>query len=112
MINKYVVIFLLSIFIASCAQIILKTSADIKHENFLKEYLNIRVLGAYMIFFASTILTIIAYRGVELKKGPILESVGYIFVLALSGIFLNEKITLNKLIGTMMVIGGIFLFCR
>jgi uncharacterized membrane protein len=58
----------------------------------------------------STILTIIAYREVELKHGPILESAGYIFVLVLSWMILKEKITLNKFIGTVLIIGGIILF--
>ncbi len=111
MLNKYVGIFLLSVFIASCAQIILKTSADAEHESFIREYLNLRVIGAYTILFASTILTIIAYRGVELKKGPILESAGYVFVLFLSWMLLQEKITTNKIVGTLLIISGIFIFC-
>ena len=111
MLNKYVGIFVLSVFIASCAQIILKTSADAQHKSFIREYLNLRVIGAYTILFASTILTIIAYRGVELKKGPILESAGYVFVLFLSWMLLQEKITTNKIVGTLLIISGIFIFC-
>ncbi|NLW48412.1 MAG: EamA family transporter [Firmicutes bacterium] len=111
MLNKYVGIFLLSVFIASCAQIILKTSADAEHKNFIREYLNLRVISAYTILLASTILTIMAYRGVELKKGPILESTGYVFVLFLSWMLLQEKITINKIVGTLLIISGIFIFC-
>lgn len=109
MLNKYVGIFLLSVFIASCAQIILKTSADAEHKSFIREYLNLRVIGAYTILFASTILTIIAYRGVELKKGPILESAGYVFVLFLSWIFLQERIGVNRIIGIILIIAGIII---
>ncbi len=107
MLNKYVGIFILSVFIASFAQIILKTSADMEHENFIKEYLNPRVIIGYLILLSSTLLTIIAYRGVELKKGPILESAGYVFILILSYIFLKERISVNKILGVMLIIAGI-----
>lgn len=110
MLNKYVLIFLFSVFIASCAQILLKVSANNDHISFIKEYLNPYVIGAYLVMFASTILTIIAYRGIELKMGPILESTGYIFVLFFSSLILKEKITVNRLIGTVLIIFGIFIF--
>lgn len=110
MLNKYVLIFLFSVFIASCAQILLKVSANNNHPSFIKEYFNPYVMMAYLVMFASTILTVIAYRGVELKMGPILESTGYIFVLFFSSLFLEEKISANKVIGTALIIFGIFVF--
>ena len=107
---KYVLIFLLSVFIASFSQILLKKSANKNYANEWKEYLNKYVVLAYFIFFISTILTIIAYKGIELKYGPIIESVGYIFILIMSKIFLDEKITKNKLLGIFLIIVGIFVF--
>ena len=107
---KYVLIFLLSVFIASVSQILLKKSANKNHTNEWREYLNKYVITAYFIFFISTILTIIAYKGVELKYGQIIESVGYIFVLIMSKMFLDEKITKNKLLGIFLIIVGIFVF--
>lgn len=110
MFNQDIGLFLISVFIASCAQIILKNSADMEHKNRFKEYINVRVIGAYIILFASTILTIIAYRGVELKQGPILESIGYVYILLLSWFFLKERVTLNRVIGTVLIIVGIYIF--
>lgn len=107
---KYVLIFLLSVFIASFSQILLKKSANKNHTSRIREYLNKYVITAYFIFFISTILTIIAYKGVELKYGSIIESVGYIFILIMSKIFLDEKITKNKLLGIFLIIVGIFVF--
>jgi len=109
MLNIYIGIFLISVFIASCAQIILKTSADMEHENYIKEYLNPRVIVAYLILLASTLLTIIAYRGVELKMGPVWESTGYVFVLFLSYFLLHEKIGVNKIFGVILIIAGIII---
>jgi len=110
MLNEYIGVYLISVFIASCAQIILKTSADMEHENIVKEYLNLRVIVGYMILFASTLLTIIAYRGVELKMGPIIESSGYVFILIMSCVFLHEKISIKKVLGTIFIIAGIIVF--
>lgn len=109
MLNKYVGIFLLSVFIASCAQIILKRSADTEHESFIREYMNWRVIVAYFILFISLLLTIIAYRGIELKNGPILESCGYIFVFILSWLFLKEQPNIYKIIGFCLIIIGVII---
>jgi len=107
---KYVLIFLFSVFIASVSQILLKKSANKNHDNGGREYLNKYVITAYFIFFISTILTIIAYKGIELKYGPIIESVGYIFILIMGKIFLGEKITKNKMLGIFLIILGVFIF--
>ena len=107
---KYVLIFLLSVFIASFSQILLKKSANRNHTNGWREYLNKYVITAYFIFIISTILTIIAYKGVELKYGPIIGSVGYIFILIMGKMFLNEKITRNRILGIFLIIIGIVVF--
>jgi len=107
---KYVLIFLFSVFIASLSQILLKKSANKNYNNKLKEYFNKYVITAYFIFFISTILTIVAYKGIELKYGAIIGSVGYIFILIMSKMFLGEKISRNKLLGIFLIILGIFVF--
>ena len=107
---KYILIFLISVFISSVAQIILKKSAVKKYDSVIKEYLNIRVIGAYSIFFLSTLLTMYAYKGVPLSLGALLESVGYIYIPVLSLIILKEKITPRMIIGSLFIIGGIVVF--
>jgi small multidrug resistance pump len=112
MANKYVFLLLFSVFIASCSQILLKISANKKQKNKLYEYLNFYVITAYFIFFSSTILTVLAYKGVELKYGAIIESAGYVFILILSKLILKEKITRNQLFGITLIIVGIVVFTR
>jgi len=108
--NSYVLIFIFAVFIASVSQILLKKSANNNHKNWLKEILNIRVFIAYSMFVLSSILTIYAYKGVQLKYGSIIQSSGYIFILLLSKIFLEEKITKNKILGVTLIIIGIVVF--
>ena len=110
-INKvYVVIFLISVFISSVSQIILKKSADIKYESRIKEYLNAKVILAYGLFLGSSLLTVLAYKGVPLSMGPILEATGYIWVSLLGMLILKERITKKKLLGLLVIVVGIVLF--
>lgn len=78
-----------------------------EHGNFIKEYLNIKVILGYTLMGLSTLGAIIAYRGIELKNGPILESVGYAFIFILSWVFLKEQPSRNKVLGIALIIAGI-----
>ena len=84
-----VCILLLSVFISSVSQILLKKAADRTYESSLKEYLNPLVIGAYGMFFCSVILTMLALKYVPLSMSPILESTGYICIG--DGIFFPER---------------------
>lgn len=58
----------------------------------------------------STILTILAFKGLDYKNGPIIESLGYVFIMILSRLFLKEKITYKKIIGNALILCGIMIF--
>lgn len=105
----YILMFLVSVFISSISQIILKKSANKPSNSKIAEYLNPPVMFAYCLFFGSTLLTTFAYKGVPLSVGPILESTGYIYVAILSVIFLNEKLKCKKLIGYFLIIVGVLI---
>lgn len=107
---KYICIFLLSVFIASISQILLKKSAEKQYENKLKEYLNPSVIIAYGMFFGSSLVTVIAYKGVPLSMGPILEASGYFWVAMLSWILLGEKLKKKKAVGLLIIIIGIIIY--
>lgn len=106
----YVLIFLMSVFISSASQIVLKKSANKIYETKLQEYLNLPVIIAYAMFFASSLLTILAYKAVPLSMGPILEATGYIWVSILGLVFLKEKIRKEKILGMAIIVFGIIVF--
>lgn len=108
---KYYISAILSVIIASFSQMLLKKSAIIKYDNHIKEYLNPYVIFGYLLMVLCTFLTIYAFRGIDYKVVAIIESLGYVFVLFMSKIFFNEKITKNKLIGNFLIIVGIIIFC-
>lgn len=99
-----------SVLIASISQILLKKSSEKEYSSFIKEYLNPYVIIGYGMMVLSTILTIFAFKGLDYKNGPIIESIGYIFVMLLSWKFLKEKITKKKIIGNALILLGILIF--
>lgn len=105
-----IVLYLFSVFIASCAQILLKKSAGKKYNCFIREYLNPYVVVAYGILFLSSLITICAYRYIPLSTGAVLESCGYVFVAILSVLFLDEKVAKGKRIGIICIILGVIIF--
>lgn len=108
--NKYIIFLLLSVIISSTSQILLKKSALKQYKSFIYEYLNPYVIVGYGMMIISTITTILAYRGIEYKNGPVIESLGYLLVMILSWIFFKERITKNKLLGNIIILVGIYVF--
>lgn len=106
----YTILFLVSVFISSISQIILKKSAEVKYASIIREYLNPMVITAYTIFLASTLLTTFAYKEVPLSLGPVLEATGYIYVAVLGTLILKEKLSRRKIIGNVLIIAGIVIF--
>lgn len=107
---KYVLLMVFSVAVASVSQVMLKTSSNRVHQSFLKEYCNVLVISGYGLLALSTVLTLLAFRGLEFKNAPVLESMGYVFILILSRLFLKEKITGRKLLGNLIILAGILIF--
>ena len=106
----FYVLLLFSVFISAVSQIILKKSANQTHDRIIKEYLNIKVIGAYFIFFISTVLTMFSFKKVPLSMGPVLEATGYIWVALLGLFWLKEPISKKKWAGIGIILLGILIF--
>lgn len=106
----YWLMLVLSVTVASFSQVLLKKSAAKEYDNIIREYLNPYVIIGYGMMVVSTILTIIAYRGVEYKNGPVIESLGYLLVMFLSFVFFREPVTKKKVLGNILILLGILVF--
>ena len=106
----YIFVFLISVLVSSLSQVLLKISADKEYSSICKEYLNLRTIGAYGMFFLSTIITVFAYKYVSLSMGAVLEASGYIFVTLFGTVILKEKVGKKKLIGLGLILLGIVVF--
>ena len=107
---RYSLLMLLGVFISSVAQVVLKSASQKQYESIVYEYLNVRVLSAYAVFFGATFLSILAYRVVPLSLGAILETTGYIYVTLFSVFIFHEKINKQKMMGLCIIVVGIILY--
>ena len=89
---KYAGIFLFGVFISAVAQVLLKKSAMKKYGTVWQEYLNPLVIGAYFLLASAAILSVVAYQGIPLSMGPVLEASGYLYVTYFGVKIYKEKI--------------------
>ena len=108
--NKYMLLMLSCTVFSAISQILLKQSANRQYASPLKEYLNWRVITAYLIFGMVLLVNTYAYTNVDLKYGPVLDTFTYVFVLIFSWLVLKEKITKGKLIGNMIIVAGVLIY--
>ena len=107
----FILVVVFGVFISSVSQLLLKKSAVKEQKTLISEYLNAKVIIAYMLFALSVVLNILAMKcGVQLKEIPILESLGYLFVFALSYIYLHERLNRIEIIAFSFITIGIVIF--
>ncbi len=108
--NEYVAIAMLSGLLSAVAQVLLKKSSGFVYHSRIKEYMNIYVISGYGITFLCMILMIVAFRGMPLKYGAAIESLVYVYILVLGRIFLNEKLTVKRMLGNLMIVCGVCIY--
>ena len=96
--------------LTATSQTMLTKSANEKHKNIIFEYLNWRVITAYIIFVLVLLLNTYAYTMVPLKYGAVIDTLSYVFVLLFSVALLKEKVTVGKFIGNLLIITGILIY--
>lgn len=110
--NQYLCIFwiLLGTLIAAVSQVMLKIEADKPHKSHLQEYLNPMVIIAYILFVGTTFLSILAYRGIPLSMGPILEATSYLYVTFFGVKIFGEKMNRGKILALALILLGIAVY--
>ena len=108
--NKYVLLMFALTFFSALSQLLLKLSANEEHKGRFGEYLNAKVITAYVIFALVLLLNTYAYTKVNLKYGPVIDTFTYVFVMLLSVLVLKERIVKWKLLGNAMIIAGVLLY--
>lgn len=103
----YACVLLLGVFISAISQVMLKKAAQKTYDNPLKEYLNPLVVFAYVLFVGTTFLSILAYKGIPLSMGPILEATSYVYVTIFGVTIFHEKINRKKILALALIFTGI-----
>jgi drug/metabolite transporter (DMT)-like permease len=106
----YYIILVLSVFIASLSQVLLKKSAQKVYAKKTDEYLNPLVIIAYSIFFLTTLINLMVMKHIPLSYVPIIESMGYVFIAILGRGILKEKLNKKKVFGMLFILLGIMIF--
>ena len=106
----YSCLMLLGVFISSLSQVLLKKSANEKHQSYFQEYCNAKVITAYAMLLSATLISVIAFKVVPLSLGNILDAFGYVFITILSTTIFKEKITLKKLFAMALIASGTLVY--
>ena len=106
----YALLILIGTFIAAISQVMLKIEANKPHDSHLREYLNPLVIIAYVLFVGTTLLSILAYRGIPLSMGPILEATSYIYITLFGVKIFGEKMNKGKAAALVLIICGIVVY--
>lgn len=101
---------LFSNMVAAISQILLKRAAGRTWPVWWRAYINPYVIAAYILFFMTTIFSVLALRFIPLSLSAALGSSGQIFVPLLSYLFLGEKPSRRRLCGMMIIVAGLVIF--
>lgn len=106
----YSLLLLFGVLISAISQVLLKKAAMKQYASPLQEYLNPQVIFAYVLFVGTTFLSILAYRGIPLNLGPVLETTSYIYVTIFGVTIFREQLTPKKVFALGLIILGIVVY--
>ncbi len=106
----YILVLMTGVFVSAVSQVMLKKAALKTYDSPIKEYLNPMVIIAYMLFFGTTFLSVLAYKGIPLSMGPIIEATSYIYVTFFGVKIFHEKMNRKKYLALGLIIVGIIIY--
>lgn len=107
----YRLIVIVSVFVASCAQMLLKCAARRQVRPFWRQYFNVCVVGGYGLLLGALLVNVFCLgKGVLVKEVSVIESLSLLFVPSLSWLFFREPITWRKAIAMGLVMTGTVVF--
>ncbi|MBI4447618.1 EamA family transporter [Candidatus Woesearchaeota archaeon] len=118
---KSINLILLSVVGVSAGQLLLKygmnsLAIDFGLANLLNAFVqvfsNVFVLLGLLTFFVSSILWLVVLSKTDLSLAYPLLAIGYIVVVVASWLFLGESIGLTRVLGIVIICGGVFLLSR
>ncbi len=105
-----VIVLLMSIFISSISQVILKKSTFKHYDSVIREYINLPVVLAYSIFLVATTMSVFAYGAIPLSLAVALETTSYLYITFFGVAIFKEKLTKQKIFSLALIIVGILVY--
>jgi len=106
----HVVVLLVAVFVSAVSQVMLKKAAMRTYPSHVAEYLNPLVIVAYVLFVGCTLLIILAYQGIPLSLGPVLEATSYLYVTVFGVTIFHEHVGREKIVALALIVAGILVF--
>ncbi|MBQ6623432.1 MAG: EamA family transporter [Mogibacterium sp.] len=92
------------------SQVLLKQSAKEEHKSLLYEYLNWRVITAYIMAFGVLFVNMYAFTKIDMRYGSVVDTFTYFLVMIFSYFLLKEKFNRRQLLGNLIIISGILIY--
>jgi drug/metabolite transporter (DMT)-like permease len=100
-----------AVLLTAVSQILLKIGANkSRNMNFFLSYFNPYVILGYFLFVIVTLMNLYAYKQIPLKMAVIFLPFTYVFVSLFSLVLLKEKMTKNQIIGSCIILFGVFIY--
>lgn len=104
----YILLLLLTCFVSAISQVMLKKAALREYNSLIQQYLNFRVITAYILFFLVIVGNTFILKYIPMSvMNPIAETLPYLISIFFGYVFFNEKITLRKICGSILISIGI-----
>lgn len=102
----YIAISLGGVFISAVSQVLLKKASMKIYASPIQEYLNPKVIFAYMLFVGTTLISVTAYKVIPLSLGAVLETTSYLYITFFSVVIFKEKLNSKKVAALLLIIAG------
>lgn len=117
--GKYILL-LFSVMLAVAGQLLFKMGMTVFGQTSLTAFFtrigtvltNPYILGGLAVFFLSAALWVIVLSKLPISVAYPMISIGYVFVLIFSALFLGESITAFKVIGIVLICFGVYFISR
>lgn len=97
------------IIFTSIGQLFLKLGTVNRKES-VRLFINPFTVTGYLSILSVTVFTVLALKDVNLKVLYAFMALSYILLLILSKIVLNEPLTKNKILATLIIFAGVIIF--
>ena len=96
--------------LAAFSQILLKKSTLERHDSFIGNFLNAKVICAYALFALTLFLNIYAFTGIQYKYASVLNASAYLFTMLLSVWLLKDRLSWRCVLGNCLIVLGIVIY--
>ena len=105
----YIAILLCGIFIGSVSQVLLKKASMKNYASTVMEYKSASHI-AYLLFWGTTLISVIAYKEIPLSLGAVLETSSYLYITIFGVVIFKERLNYKKILALSLIVSGSIIY--